>query len=85
MVLFVIASIFLIAGGGLLMVSLDLHSSAALIYGLSSLVAVETGLSLVTGYTIANLTLKPEDVSLGLVLQNVSHIGGQVIALAITD
>ncbi|EFQ92446.1 hypothetical protein PTT_10476 [Pyrenophora teres f. teres 0-1] len=56
------------------MVSLDLHSSAALIYGLSSLVAVETGLSLVTGYTIANLTLKPEDVSLGLVLQNVSHI-----------
>lgn len=37
------------------------------------------------GYTIATLTLKPEDAGDGLKMQNVSQIGGQVIALAIAD
>ncbi|KAF1960289.1 MFS general substrate transporter [Byssothecium circinans] len=83
MAIYVIASAFLLIGGGPLMVYLDPSTSPATIYGLSILVAVGTGLSMVTGYTIATLTLKPEDVGHGLKLQNVSQIGGQVIALAV--
>jgi hypothetical protein len=83
MVLYVIASVFLLVGGGPLMVYLEPSTSPGAIYGLSILVAVGTGLSMVTGYTIATLTLKPEDVGPGLKLQNVSQIGGQVIALAV--
>jgi hypothetical protein len=82
MILYVIASVFLLVGGGPLMVYLDPSSTTGLIYGLSILVAIGTGLSMVTGYTVATLTLKPEDVGAGLKLQNVSQIGGQVIALA---
>lgn len=82
MALYVIASVFLLAGGGPLMVYLDPSSSTGTIYGLTIVVAVGTGLSMVTGYTVATLTLKPEDIGAGLKLQNVSQIGGQVIALA---
>ncbi|PZC88276.1 hypothetical protein A1F95_11005 [Pyrenophora tritici-repentis] len=82
MVLYVIASIFLVVGGGQLIVYLNPNPSTALIYGLSFIVAVGTGLSMITRYTVATLTLKP-DVGPGLKLQNVSQIGGQVIALAI--
>jgi len=83
MVLYAVASVFIIVGGGPLMVYLDPSSSAGTIYGLSILVAVGTGLSMVTGYTVATLTLKPEHVGPGLKMQNVAQIGGQVIALAV--
>lgn len=83
--IYIIAAVFLIAGGGPLMVYLDPDSLTGLIYGLTILVAVGTGLSMVTGYTIATLTVKPEDTGAGLSLQNVSQIGGQVIALAVAS
>lgn len=83
MILYVIAGVFLVAGGGPLMVYLDPGSTTALIYGLTILVAVGTGLSMVTGYTVATLISKPEDIGPALSMQNVSQIGGQVIALAI--
>ncbi|KAL4893111.1 major facilitator superfamily domain-containing protein [Aspergillus ambiguus] len=82
-VLYIIAGVFLIASGGPLMVYLDPSSSTGTIYGLTIIVAVGTGLSMVTGYTVATLTLKPEDTGAGLKMQNVSQIGGQVIALAV--
>jgi succinyl-CoA synthetase beta subunit len=53
-----------------------------MLYGLLVLIAVGAGLSMTTAYTIATFTLKPEDAGAGLSLQNVSQIGGQVIALA---
>lgn len=84
-VIYFIAGVFLIAGGGPLTVYLDLNSNSGLIYGLTILVAVGTGLSMVTGYTIATLALKPENTGAGLSLQNVSQIGGQVIALAVAS
>lgn len=37
------------------------------------------------GYTIATLTLRPEDAGGGLKLQNIAQIGGQVIALGIAN
>ncbi|ROV94613.1 hypothetical protein VPNG_09224 [Cytospora leucostoma] len=83
MVLFIIAGVFLVAGGGPLVVYLDPSSSTGTIYGLTVLVAVGSGLSMVTGYTVATLTTKPEDAGAGLSLQNMAQIGGQVIALAI--
>lgn len=83
MAIFVIAGVFLVAGGGPLVAYLDPGASTGTIYGLTILVAVGSGLSMVTGYTVATLTLKPEDAGAGLSLQNVSQIGGQVIALAV--
>lgn len=82
-VLFIIAGVFLVAGGGPLMVFLDPSSSTGTIYGLTIIIAVGTGLSMVTWYTVATLTLKPEDTGAGLKMQNVSQIRGQVIALAV--
>lgn len=83
--IYIIAAVFLIAGGGPLMVYLAPNSTTGLIYGLTIIVAVGTGLSMVTGYTIATLTVKPEDTGAALSLQNVSQIGGQVIALAVAS
>ncbi|KAI0429516.1 major facilitator superfamily domain-containing protein [Xylaria sp. FL1042] len=85
MALYIIAGVFLVAGGGPLIVSLDPNSNTSLIYGLTVLIAVGAGLSMTSAYTIATLTLKPEDIGAGLNLQNVSQIGGQVIALAIAS
>ncbi|KAI8630757.1 major facilitator superfamily domain-containing protein [Xylariaceae sp. FL1651] len=83
MAVYLIAGVFLVAGGGPLIVFLDPSSTPGLIYGLSVLVAVGAGLSMTTAYTIATLTLPPEEAGNGLNLQNVAQIGGQVIALAI--
>ncbi|OTA70005.1 MFS general substrate transporter [Hypoxylon sp. EC38] len=83
MVLYVIAGIFLVAGGGPLVVYLSPSSTTGTIYGLTVLVAVGSGLSMVTSFTVASLTLKPDDAGAGISLQNVAQIGGQVIALAI--
>ncbi|KAI2472860.1 MFS general substrate transporter [Annulohypoxylon bovei var. microspora] len=83
MVLYVIASVFLIAGGGPLVVYLDPTSTTGTIYGLTILIAVGTGLSMVTSFTVASLTLKPEDTGAGINFQSVAQIGGQVISLAI--
>ncbi|CAJ2499799.1 Uu.00g026520.m01.CDS01 [Anthostomella pinea] len=84
MVLYVIGGVFLVAGSGPLTVYLDPGSSPGLIYGLTVLVAVGSGLTMATGYTVATLVLeKPEDTGAALSLQNVAQIGAQVIALGI--
>ncbi|KKY24089.1 putative mfs drug efflux transporter [Diplodia seriata] len=84
MALYVIAGACLVAGGGPLTVYLDPSSPTGTIYGLTVLVAVGSGLSMVTGYTVATLTLPtPADAGAGLALQNVAQIGGQVVALAV--
>ncbi|KAK7984616.1 hypothetical protein PG989_012018 [Apiospora arundinis] len=85
MALYVIAGVFVVAGGGPLMVFLDPGTSTATIYGLTVLLAIGTGFSMTMGYTIATLTLEAKDVAAGLNMQNVSQIGGQVIALAVAS
>lgn len=82
-IIYIIAGAFLLVGGGPLMVYLEPSSTTGTIYGLTVLVAVGTGLSMVTGYTVATLTTKPEDTGAGLSMQNLSQIGAQVIALAL--
>lgn len=44
---------------------------------------IQKGLSMVTSYTVATLTTRPEDVGAALSMHNVSQIGGQVTALAV--
>ncbi|KAI4868536.1 major facilitator superfamily domain-containing protein [Hypoxylon rubiginosum] len=83
MAIYLIAGILFVAGGGPLMVYLDPGSATGLIYGLTVIIAAGCGLSMTSAYTIATLTLEPEDVGAGLNLQNVAQIGAQVIALAI--
>lgn len=83
MALYLIAGAFTIAGGGPLMVYLDPRTSTATIYGLSILIAVGAGLSMTISYTVATLTLPPEQAAAGISMQNVAQIGGQVIALAV--
>ncbi|KAK8000782.1 hypothetical protein PG990_013382 [Apiospora arundinis] len=85
MALYVIAGVFVVVGGGPLMVFLDPGTSTATIYGLTVLLAIGTGFSMTMGYTIATLTLEAKDVAAGLNMQNVSQIGGQVIALAVAS
>lgn len=83
MALYLIASVFLIAGGGPLVVFLDPNSTTGTIYGLTVIIAVGSGLSMVTSFTVSTLTLTPEDAGAGISLQSVAQIGGQVISLAV--
>ncbi|KAK6082745.1 MFS drug efflux [Seiridium cupressi] len=85
MVLYFIAGVFLVAGGGPLVVFLDPSSTTGTIYGLTVLVAIGAGLSMVTSFTVASLTLHPKDAGAGISLQNVAQIGGQVISLAVAS
>ncbi|PLN79769.1 major facilitator superfamily transporter [Aspergillus taichungensis] len=82
-VIFLLASFFLLVGGGPMVAYLKPSTTTGTIYGLSILAAVGSGLSMVIGYTVATLTTKPEDTGAGLKMQNVAQIGGQVIALAV--
>lgn len=82
--LFIISSVFLLVGGGLLAAYLSPSTKVGAIYGFSVLVAIGSGLCMVTGYTVSTLTLKSEETGAAIKLQNVSQIGGQVIALAIS-
>ncbi|KAI1197051.1 major facilitator superfamily domain-containing protein [Nemania serpens] len=81
-IIYIVGGIFLIAGGGPLVVFMTPSSSTSLIYGLTVLIAVGGGITQTTAYTIATHTLEPADAGAGISLQNVAQIGGQVIALA---
>jgi len=83
MLIYVIAGVFLTIGGALLTTYLRPQTSTSTIYGLSVVTAIGSGLAMLTGYSIASLTTKPEHAAAALSLQNVSQLGGQVIALAI--
>ncbi|PKY06171.1 major facilitator superfamily transporter [Aspergillus campestris IBT 28561] len=82
-IIFLLASVFLLVGGGPMVAYLKPSTMTGTIYGLSILAAVGSGLSMVIGYTVATLTTKPEDTGAALKMQNVAQIGGQVIALAL--
>lgn len=83
MLIYVIAGVFLTIGGALLTTYLRPQTSTSTIYGLSVVTAIGSGLAMLTGYSVASLTSKPEHAAAALSLQNVSQLGGQVIALAI--
>jgi MFS family permease len=83
MLIYVIGGIFLTVGGALLTTHLNPSSSTGTLYGLCVVTGIGSGLAMLTGYSIASLTTKAENAVAALSLQNVSQLGGQVIALAV--
>ncbi|KAL7899965.1 major facilitator superfamily domain-containing protein [Trichoderma sp. SZMC 28014] len=83
MLIYVIGGIFLTVGGALLTVYLDPCTPAGTIYGLCVAIAIGSGLAMLSGYSIATLTMNLENAGAALSPQNVSQLGGQVIALAV--
>ncbi|KAL7785833.1 major facilitator superfamily domain-containing protein [Trichoderma ceciliae] len=83
MPIFVIAGFFITLGSSLLTAYLDPKTPASYIYGFTVLTAVGSGLTLQIGYAVATLKVDPKHMGDALALQNVSQIGGTVIALVI--
>ncbi|CAG9948750.1 unnamed protein product [Clonostachys rosea f. rosea IK726] len=83
MFMYIIASIFITISGALLAVYLHPQTPTGTIYGLLVVLALGTGLVMLSGFAVTTLTVSPQDSGSGLALQSVSQIGAQVIALAI--
>jgi hypothetical protein len=83
MLMYVISSVFITIGGALLVAYLHPETPSGTIYGLLVILAVGTGLAMLSGFAVTTLTLDVKDAGSGLALQNVAQIGTQVIALAI--
>ncbi|CAH0053738.1 unnamed protein product [Clonostachys solani] len=83
MLMYIIASIFITIAGALLAVYLHPQTPTGAIYGLLVVLALGTGLVMLSGFAVTTLTVAPQDSGSGLALQSVSQIGAQVIALAI--
>jgi MFS family permease len=61
MLIYIIGGVFLTIGGALLTVYLSPQTSAGTLYGLCVITAIGSGLAMLTGYSIASLTTKPEN------------------------
>jgi MFS family permease len=85
MPVFVVSGVLMTVGGALLTAYLGrVDLPVSYIYGFTVIVAVGTGLTLQIGYTVATMKVSsPSDIGKALALQNVSQIGGTVIALVI--
>ncbi|PTB75233.1 MFS general substrate transporter [Trichoderma longibrachiatum ATCC 18648] len=83
MPIFAVAGFFITLGSALLTAYLDPDTPTAYIYGFTVLTAVGTGLTLQIGYAVATLKVPAHQMGDALALQNVSQIGGTVIALVI--
>ncbi|RFU78374.1 hypothetical protein TARUN_3896 [Trichoderma arundinaceum] len=83
MPVYLVSGVFITLGASLLMVYLDPATPESYIYGFSILIAVGTGLSLQIGYAIATLKIPTEQMGDAIKMQNVSQIGGTVLALVI--
>ncbi|KAL7800321.1 major facilitator superfamily domain-containing protein [Trichoderma ceciliae] len=83
MPVYLISGVLITLGGSLLMVYLQPTTPEAYIYGFSVIIAVGTGLSLQIGYAVATLKVPSEQMGDAIKMQNVSQIGGTVLALVI--
>lgn len=83
MPVYLVSGVLTTLGGALLMVYLDPSTPPARIYGLTILIGIGTGITLQIGYTIATLKVPAQDVGDALSFQNISQIGGTVLALVI--
>ncbi|KAF2261402.1 MFS general substrate transporter [Lojkania enalia] len=85
MLIYIIGGIFLTVGGALLTMYLNPSTSTGTLYGLCVVTVIGSGLAMLTGYSIASLTTKSENAGAALSMQNVSQLGGQVIALVVVS
>jgi MFS family permease len=82
MPIYLVSGIFMTLGSALMVAYLNPDTPVSYIYGFSVITAVGTGLTLQIGYPIATLKA-PDHMGDALAMQNVSQIGGTVIALVI--
>lgn len=66
-----------------MVVYLKALTSISVIYGLSIINAVDTGLTTQLGYAVASLVVKSREVSDAISLQNLSQLGANLISLVI--
>lgn len=78
MPLYLIGGILITAGGALLVTLLKYSTSTASIYGFTVILAIGTGLTINTTYSVASLT-RPADIGNALSFQNISQLGATVI------
>ncbi|UKZ80230.1 hypothetical protein TrVFT333_007987 [Trichoderma virens FT-333] len=83
MPIYVISGVLLTISGLLMVVYLKSSTSISVIYGLSVINAVGTGLTTQIGYTVASLVVEPKDVGDAISLQNFSQLGASLISLVI--
>ena len=84
MPIFLAAGVLITVGGAVLMAFLDPSTSQGLIYGVSVVLALGTGLTVQLGYAVATLTVADAaDVNHAISLQNIAQIGGGTVALVI--
>lgn len=83
MPIYVISGVFLTIGGSFMVAYLKPSTSISVIYGLSVINAVGTGLTLQIGYAVASLVVDPKDIGDAISLQNFSQIGSNLISLVI--
>jgi len=83
MPVYLVSGIFVTIGGTLLMVYLEESTSESVIYGLTVVIAIGTGLTIQLGYAVGTLSAKPEDMGHVINFQNVSQIGSTVICLVV--
>ncbi len=62
---------------------LEPSTSQSVIYGLTVILAVGTGLGMSIGYTVATIKTPRSEIGNAISLQNVAQIGGSVITLVV--
>ncbi|KAL7929212.1 major facilitator superfamily domain-containing protein [Trichoderma chlorosporum] len=83
MPIYVVSGLLLTIGGSLMVVYLKPSTPIPVIYGLSVINAVGTGLTTQIGYAVASLVVEPKDVGDAISLQNFSQLGANLISLVI--
>lgn len=83
MPIYIFSGLLLTIGGSLIVVYLKSSTSISIIYGLSIINAVGTGLTTQLGYAVASLVVEPQEVGDAISLQNLSQLGANLISLVI--
>jgi MFS family permease len=83
MPIYVVSGALLTIGGSLMVVYLKPSTPISVIYGLSIINAVGTGLTTQLGYAVASLIVEPKEVGDAISLQNFSQLGANLISLVI--
>jgi hypothetical protein len=81
---YIISGVFIVIGGPL-MHTITLTTSTSAIYGYEVLVAIGTGISMQTAYSVAVAVVQPKEIQGAIGIMNVAQIGGSTIALSIAN
>lgn len=83
MTMYLASGLLITLGGALLWGFLDPDTKAADLYGFTVIIAVGTGITIQISYAVASLKVDQKDEGDAISFQNVSQLGGTLLALAI--